>query len=477
MSVEEVPSRRHRPTRSAAHNTTATTPPSQNPHSPHHLNAHMNKQHSTAEMSYPTQPSTPPRTPRRNQNPNTANSAARETGSKQKSRNNKNRPKNVVTSPPVKSQGRDRDRHTPPLNGAQPAGIPSKPLSTPSAAIYAGATFHASPAPSALPIPSFYSKSVPDSPGLLKGLRSMKDAPIAQPNTQSPSPPTAPPSISKHREESPLDFFFKADREEKERARSTNSANVAGQPVGPFPPPAKSQRNLQTPPASKNPLSRPAFFQSRSSPNGLFAMELDENPGTPFGPAFSTPYAERIKAARSNSEQRPRDDAQASLERSEALKAYLFSGHSSSTPAANGNSPKPKSSSSPNKSLSPPSLTHTKSAPSSHYNFAQEARAQNYNGNAARSSGLRQQVTPSKTPSTTPNRNNYYAHSTNPSQIYGHGTPTNAGNFMANTTSHASSSGSLSFGVSSANRGADLQGMEDSLRKILKLDSSRSSAV
>lgn len=468
MSSEDIPSRRHRQTRSVAHAIPpTTTPPSQHPHNPHHLNSQIHNQNSTAEMSYPAQPSTPPRTPRRNnQHPNTANSGARgETGSKQKSRNNKNRPKNVVTSPPVKG----RDRHTPPLNGTQSAGIPSKPMNTPSATIYAGATFHSSPAPSALPIPSFYSKSVPDSPGLMKGLRAMKDASLSK-TTQEPTPPPAPPSISQqHREESPLDFFFKADREEKERARSTNSAQVAGKPVGPFPPPPENQRNVQTSPAP-NPINRPGFFQSRSSPNGLFAMELDESPGTPFGPAFSTPYSERIKAARTNPDTRPREDSQNSLERSEALKAYLFSGHTPSPPAVNGN---PTNQFSPRGNQSPASLARTQSTPNPLHHFTQDARTPNQNGNSVRTSGLRQQVTPSKTPTTTPHRSNNFAHSTNPSQIYGHGTPSNAGNIMANTTSHASPSGSLSFGVSSANRSADLQGMEDSLRKILKLDSSR----
>jgi hypothetical protein len=64
----------------------------------------------------------------------------------------------------------------------------------------------------------------------------------------------------------------------------------------------------------------------------MFAMELDgpNSPGTPFGPAFSTPYSERINAARAgkNSTMSPDQiNTQQSMDRTEALKAYLFSGH------------------------------------------------------------------------------------------------------------------------------------------------------
>jgi hypothetical protein len=165
--------------------------------------------------------------------------APNETGSKQKSRNK--RPKNVMTSPAATRE----DRNTPPLTGAQSAGMPSsaKPMSTPSTAAYAGPTFHASPAPSTLPIPSFYSKSVPESPGL----KSLKGASLLE----SPTPvPAAIVNMQSKREESPLDFFFKADREEKARARSASSTQTAAPATGPFRPPTLSPRMSQTPPAS-----------------------------------------------------------------------------------------------------------------------------------------------------------------------------------------------------------------------------------
>jgi hypothetical protein len=477
MSSEDIPSRGHRQTRSATV-LQYGTPPSQHPNNLYYRNSQAHTQNMQSEINYPSQPTTPPRTPRRdNQAQNTAN--LNTNGSKQKSRNNKNRPKNVMTSPAVKG---NRDRTTPPLTGAQSAGIPSssKPINTPSTAVYAGATFHASPAPSALPIPSFYSKSVPESPGL-KGLKSVEEMPLSK-TTESLTPPVAPSSGSRFkREESPLDFFFKADREEKARAHSASSTTVMGQVSGPFQPPPESTRHTQTPPASQSQY-RPRHT-SRTSASGMFAMELDgpSSPGAPFGPAFSTPYSERINAAKSTTT-RSRDDSQSSLEKSEALKAYLFSGHTVSPPTISNAGAVGSDPSTPNP---PYSLNEMRSAASisrplpNEYSSAIDGRASN-NGNKlfTRSSGLRQEVTPSKTPAKTPDRETPFSNSPTPSRIYGHMSPSNAGNFLGNSNPNNNSpSPALPYGVSSGNRSADLLSMEDSLRKILKLDSPMSSGV
>ncbi|RDL35166.1 uncharacterized protein BP5553_07097 [Venustampulla echinocandica] len=467
MSSEDIIlPRGHRHTRSAAAVHSAS-PPSQHPHNPHHLNTQGHSQDGQSGMSaYPTQPTTPPRTPRRdnqhqNHNQNANNSNAREPGSKQKARKNKNRPKNVMTSPAVKAN----DRTTPPLNRVQSAGtaLSSKPINTPSNAVYAGATFHASPAPSALPIPSFYSKSVPESPGI-KALKAAKEADLAQPRS-SRTPPAAPSSGRRfQREESPLDLFFKADREEKARAQSAGSAHIAGDPSGPFQPPPRSALDAQTPPAQTNPNHARKGHASKPSGSGIFAMDLDGpyNPGTPIGPAFSTPYSERINAAKSTSKPN-RVDSQQALERSEALKAYLFSGHNISPPPAT-NATAARSS-----PLTPASSSHP------HYNNYSPI----HNGNASngtirntvRSSNLRQQVTPTKTP----DRNTHYSNSITPSRNYGNASPSNPNNPTGHDISHATSPPALSpYGASSGNGTSDLQGMEDSLRRILKLDPARS---
>lgn len=75
------------------------------------------------------------------------------------------------------------------------------------------------------------------------------------------------------------------------------------------------------------PAGRPNVGRNPSS--GASPREPEPTPGQPLGPAFSTPYAERIKAARSNGHSAQGDLSTAQkldLDRSEALKRYLFSG-------------------------------------------------------------------------------------------------------------------------------------------------------
>ena len=474
---------RHRHTQSAAGPSAPAS--SQNPQNPHHLNLQSHGQNSQSEMSdsYQSNPTTPPRTPRRTDQPSqnrSTNSVGQDNGSKQKSRN-KNRPKNVMTSPAVTR----KDRNTPPLTGVQSGGIPSstRPISTPSTTAYAGHTFHASPAPSALPIPSFYSKSVPESPGV-KGLKA-KDASLSD----SPTPPVAATNTPVQqktlfqRDESPLDFFFRADREEKARAKSASSSQNAVTATGPFNPP-QSPRVSQTPPAIGS--QSHARHNSKASPSAMFAMELDGegSAGSPIGPAFSTPYADRINAARP---QQQSQDAQMAADRSEALKAYLFSGLPPTSTSANpftinaGTNQVPISPAANQPFMSP--LHHSKSAGypqrsphHSHpftYDQKQTTHAPRTSG---RTSGLRQEVTPTRTPTKTPDRNTGYSTSPTPSRTYGIGNASDTNNFIGNIKSQTPAQTSPNC-VASADRSADIQGMEDSLRKILKLDSAGSSGV
>ncbi|KAH8653638.1 hypothetical protein BX600DRAFT_515891 [Xylariales sp. PMI_506] len=192
---------------------------------------------------------------------------------------------------------------------------------------FAGASWAASPAPGSLPMPSFLAKatSAPDSPNM----KSPQSAP-----TQELSPPTtdseengSPPPIVPRNEESPLEFFFKADRAEKAKTRRASSANV----LGPFSPPhdSRSPQECSTFPrtAGALPIRRPHLPRQPSS--GIPSSELDGNPGKPFGQAFSTPYAERIRAARSNqgsAQATPSASRSGHLDQSEAMKRYLFGG-------------------------------------------------------------------------------------------------------------------------------------------------------
>jgi hypothetical protein len=446
----------HRHTRSAALPPSALLP--HNPQNPHHLESQAQALNAESEMDSSPAPTTPPRTPRRNNHTQPASHKATPTGpatgSKKKPRNQ--RPKNVTTS---SSPALTRNsRTTPPLPGAQSAGLlpPTKPVSTPSTAAYAGPTFHASPAPSTLPIPSFYSKSVPDSPGLRKF---MKDSPLSQ------KPPM--PNSTVSREESPLDIFFKADKEEKARARSASSTTQTTIPSsGPFPPPSASpQTNLTPISASQSSVRRAA---NRISSGGIFAMELDgeSSPSAPIGPAFSTPYSERINAARTaGSEMQPREMNQTM--NSEALKAYLFSGHQLPSPALR--------SSSSDGPITAPVAFRSPAASGATRNSGTPSKNQSY-GASVRTSGLRQEVSPTTTPTKTPDRVLTYANSPTPVRRYG--TSSSSNKPMGNHTPQATSPlPSSSFGMSSGTTSADIQGMEDSLRRILKLGPASPSPV
>ncbi len=242
-------------------------------------------------------------------------------------------PKTSSTSPGPAKPG----RRTPP----QTAG--AKPVA------YAGATFHASPAPSSLPIPSFFAKSMPDSPGRREpgNVNQEPSPPASDSDVPSPPPPSSAPRAA--REESPLDIFFRADRAEKERARRASSANALGHAPGPFSPPlhARSpQENNSFPRGSGQQLGRrPPPPRDPLAAAGISATELDGTPGKPMGPAFATPYQERIKAARLAEKQAQlplrafQQQQQVQSDRSDDLKRFLFGGKQLPSPEADQTRP------------------------------------------------------------------------------------------------------------------------------------------
>ncbi|KAL1972120.1 hypothetical protein VTN31DRAFT_7339 [Thermomyces dupontii] len=145
---------------------------------------------------------------------------------------------------------------------------------------YAGPTFHASPAPSALPMPSFLSKSVPDSG--VNGLDADSDSGEPGPEL-TPSKPRATGTPSdRNPEPSPLDFLFKAALEARER-KSLQSPEIV--------------KTTNTPNTEPKIRSRP-----ESAANGIFPFEFDdqENRSLPIGPPFSTPYRDRMNALRAS---------------------------------------------------------------------------------------------------------------------------------------------------------------------------------
>ncbi|EWC48274.1 hypothetical protein DRE_02378 [Drechslerella stenobrocha 248] len=136
-------------------------------------------------------------------------------GSNKKKNNNKKRrgrrPTEIATNVLQSITPPQESIHTPPDDVLFGKPTPNK--------AYAGACFHASPAPDALPLPKFFSKSVPTSsngPSLSKMLAEAEAT--GSPNATAGSPPLTAPLPR----ETPLDIFFKADKEEKARKALQN---------------------------------------------------------------------------------------------------------------------------------------------------------------------------------------------------------------------------------------------------------------
>ncbi|EAT83298.2 hypothetical protein SNOG_09106 [Parastagonospora nodorum SN15] len=141
--------------------------------------------------------------------------------------------------------------------GAPPIPISATPAKNQGA--YAGPTFHASPAPSALPIPKFLSRSVPAKSRMDPPTPPPEDSSdsTGSPNSFAGSPSRAPIPVPARNEMSPLDLLFKADRAERAK-------HVGGSPASP------QYFN------SANPV-RPHHYKQDSygSLNAPFPIELD----------------------------------------------------------------------------------------------------------------------------------------------------------------------------------------------------------
>lgn len=159
---------------------------------------------------------------------------------------------------------------------------PGKKNGTPSQA-YAGPTFHASPAASSLPMPRFFSKSVPEvnkDAGTLSATEKETTESSSEQSEGSPTLASARRKVEEPvREESPLDIFFRADKEQKERARERKARETH---IGPFDPAFEADQPRH---------------HSRHSTNGsmgaLFPLELENQDSVKASheKAFSGPTA------------------------------------------------------------------------------------------------------------------------------------------------------------------------------------------
>lgn len=197
---------------------------------------------------------------------------------------------------------------------------PQRPASVkgPNGVAFAGATFHASPAPSALPMPSFFSKPAGGSPDPQEPQRIVQQPSPPATDTDIPTPQHG--SVAEKSNASPLDFMFRAHRQEKQRQNQGQSPAVDHNTTSPNKSPFAGG---SLPKASSMPHTRPVPTRHVCG-GAMDDEELGGNYNQPMGPAFSTPFHDRIKAARST-HGRPVPGQESSPEDpTEALKRYLF---------------------------------------------------------------------------------------------------------------------------------------------------------
>lgn len=227
-----------------------------------------------------------------------------------------------------------RDRQSTPAQGGSPpkhnavlnAGTPARDNA------YAGPAFHASPAASALPMPKFFSKSVPanNAPATMQ-TRLDQESDSSGTSEKSDSPPFVgatpveriPPP---RKEESPLDLFFKADREEKAKKASL---------LGTATPPGKSSAPVN----GRNHTRHVSNNNNNNNGRGIFNMEMDGGYASTPKPPSPSP-AHRMSAGRAVTAPSdiPRTTAQESDSYPQALKDLFSSSKKSSaqSPMANG---------------------------------------------------------------------------------------------------------------------------------------------
>ncbi|PGH23204.1 hypothetical protein AJ80_02734 [Polytolypa hystricis UAMH7299] len=341
---------------------------------------------------------------------------------------------------------------------------------------YAGPTFHASPAPSALPIPTFFSKSVPDSD--LGKPDDLEDDASPEASLQDSTPTKAKtyPLQSQDAEgtSSPLDFLFKAAR----NARLAQS----GEP---------DRRSGQSSPSRSDTKLHPVSPPPEGPPGSMFPLELDssDTQNLAIGPSFATPYKDRMNALRSASTPSTPSDMADDHRRAktEALKDLLLnprpqrSAASLSQPLGPSNIFGSKTST-PNNVRSGDFVGQPSSGPSTPVSFdgsphmtknivSYQYQTSVYTSgrtNRTPSSHLRQEVfssTPSRSPHFSPARG-HHVYTSSPFSNGERRQHLNASDLPL----PAHSGMSPIRGLATGTKATDVKRMEDDLRRILKLD-------
>lgn len=258
------------------------------------------KRNATPYTQKPTLLATPPSSPPRNVSPGGIATDSPHTAKSSKKKN-------------VRSKHKPRDtnntghRHT----SSQPNNIATPQLKD--SPHYAGPTFHASPAPSALPMPSFFSKSVPDS-DLEPPLELESDHVETEPELDTtPSKSKFRPHNSDQPQSTPLDFLFKA-------AAEARNSKVQRSPD------ANANTKIRSPQTDSKAVSQHSY---NGTDNGYFPFEMNgnESHNLRIGPSFAPSYKDRMNALRSSSSPSQRSTGIAEDERrakTEELKNLLL---------------------------------------------------------------------------------------------------------------------------------------------------------
>ncbi|KAJ5787464.1 hypothetical protein N7457_002454 [Penicillium paradoxum] len=167
-------------------------------------------------------------------------------------------------------------------NGYHTTRVSLPPPTKTNAPAYAGPTFHASPAPSALPMPSFFSKSAPDSnlaPPIETDSDDAEEGP--EPDVTPSKPRSRNMIIGEEQKPSPIDFLFQAAVQARDH-KSTGSPELS-----------KAVRSPQTEPRAQRPNG-----------DGMFAFEMGNSHNSrisQIGPSFAPSYQDRMNALRPSS--------------------------------------------------------------------------------------------------------------------------------------------------------------------------------
>ncbi|GAB1200562.1 hypothetical protein APSETT444_009936 [Aspergillus pseudonomiae] len=235
------------------------------------------KRNATPTTQRATLLTTPPSSPPRNMSPGgTATDSSANLSKKKGARSNK-KPRDLSKVSPAQRTGHHRTSSY--SNNITTPQLKDSPH-------YAGPTFHASPAPSSLPIPSFFSKSIPD-PDLAPAIEADGDKYEVGPEYEA-TPSKLRPRPQFQTEEpqpTPLDFLFKAAVEAR------NSQPQCS--------PEASTRIRSPHTDSKSlPQRKPNGSTEESLPLGV---DYPAPHKSQIGPSFAASYKDRMNALRSAS--------------------------------------------------------------------------------------------------------------------------------------------------------------------------------